>query len=658
MSEPIKLEIVGDKVKVTSPYSEKFIIRARNLRGLWRKNAWWFDDSIIDYVREILMECFGTTGEVSNNANIHDWRIGKQLEKQSSVEEVKAKNSPVEEKHKASQLSTLKERIKYSRLYKTDRIERLYISYGQSNHEIKTSAWFEIVNDRLSVFVKVEKNRRTALYDRQLSERYKLEIEKQLYEIINHCELERRKTPLHERLQDDVIPVYDESSLRHQVDALRFCCSMKVSALYADTGTGKSKIAIDLVISRYEAGQIKKALVFLPVSTKKNFEEQINLWSNQLPIEWILIGHESIGSSEKVLLETLDFVDNETQIIIDESHLIKTPTAKRSKRIKMVCEKTSYKLVMTGTPVTDNVHNLYMQYAVLSPLIIDVRDWKKFEERYLIMGGRLRNEILGYKNIEHLMGLLEPYTYQIVKEDYMNLPAKSYITHTCRMTDEQWEYYIEEKERLLRKIESETFVAPDIFQTLIRMQQICSGYYMDSGGKKISLHSNKLLLFEKIPNDEKIIVFCKYLFEIDLVINYFGTNNCAMFTGQNQKERDSDLADFVSGSKQYFVATMQSGGTGLNGLQEASRRIVFFSNSFSYYNRKQSVGRIDRQGQKNEMFIHDFRTNANIDDKIMRNLARKGNLSDEIKKLMSDKTKLKKYVESLYINEKNATFVS
>jgi hypothetical protein len=97
---------------------------------------------------------------------------------------------------------------------------------------------------------------------------------------------------------------------------------------------------------------------------------------------------------------------------------------------------------------------------------------------------------------------------------------------------------------------------------------------------------------------------------------------------------------------------MHSGGTGLNGLQEVCRQIVFFSNSFSYFHRKQSMGRIDRQGQKKEMYIHDFCTNSNIDSKIMRNLSRKGNLSDEIKNLMNDKTSLKKYIESLYVNEK------
>jgi SNF2 family DNA or RNA helicase len=95
------------------------------------------------------------------------------------------------------------------------------------------------------------------------------------------------------------------------------------------------------------------------------------------------------------------------------------------------------------------------------------------------------------------------------------------------------------------------------------------------------------------------------------------------------------------------VATMQSGGTGLNGLQIACNLMVFFSNSFSYLHRKQSIGRIDRYGQTREMFIHDFRTSAAIDDRIMNNLRRKGNLADEIKELMLDKTKLKQYIEEL-----------
>lgn len=538
-------------------------------------------------------------------------------------------------------------RIKGSRLYKLEKAnrERLYIPIGKSNRDMKTTAYFEIVNDRLVPFVKVENYRSHNLYDTEKANYYKAYIEKQFREIINDCELERKKVPLHERLKDNIIPVH-ENSLKHQADALRFCCTMKVTAMFADTGTGKSKIVIDLCNSRYEAGQINKVIVFLPVSTKKNFKKEVEKWTESNLI-WHYVGIESMGSSDRVFLETLDLVHNETQIIVDESHMIKNPIAKRSKRIKKVCDKASYKVVMTGTPVTENVHNLYMQYAMLSDLIIGVNNWLKFEEKYLIMGGINGDEVIGYKNINELMGLLEPYTYQISKEECLQLPAVKHQTYYCQFTELQAEYYQREKDKLLQIIEFDDIRATDIFEVFTRMQQIASGYYKYKDNEPIILDTYKLSLFDKIDLSKKTIFFCKYLFEIQVICNHFGFDKCSVFTGNNPKERDDELQRFVEGSKTYFVATMQSGGTGLNGLQTASCQAVFFSNSFSYFQRKQSIGRIDRQGQINTMTVIDLLTDSGIDNRIMSNLRRKGNLADEIKGLLKDKTKLKQYINEM-----------
>jgi hypothetical protein len=544
-------------------------------------------------------------------------------------------------------LETLHARIKYSRLYRSAGVERLYIHYGLNEKNVRTLAWFEVVNDRLRVVVRVHRFKPSDYYDTQIARQYKAEIEKQFREIIDDCELEREKIPLHKRLRDDIVPVYDDRSMKHQVDALRFCCSMKVSALYADTSTGKSKIAIDLAISRYEADQIKKVIVFLPVATKMNFQRQIDAWCTNPNIEWKLVGHESIGSSDNIFMDALNFTTNKTLIIVDESHAIKTPTAKRSKRISLICEKTSYKLVMTGTPVTEHVHDLYMQYFVLSPLIIGVPDWRKFEENYLIMGGRLGNEILGYKNLDYLMSLVEPYTYQITKEECIDLPAKHFHAYYCDLNEDQQRLYEREKKWLLTVIQGNFFRVTDIFQSFVRMQQICSGFYHGADDYAEFVGTEKLKMLSSIPTTEKVVFFCKFIFEMEMLTNYYGREKCALFSGQNPKKRDSELMAFVEGDKQYFVATMQSGGTGLNGLQSVCRHMVFFSNSFSYFHRKQSIGRIDRVGQYSEMHVHDFCTTAKIDEKIMQNLYRKGNLVDEIKALMLDKTKLKNDIESL-----------
>jgi hypothetical protein len=61
--QEIRLKIIDDKIKVITPYNSKFVAKARNLRGKWEGGAWWFDDSLLDYVRETMIENFGTTGE-------------------------------------------------------------------------------------------------------------------------------------------------------------------------------------------------------------------------------------------------------------------------------------------------------------------------------------------------------------------------------------------------------------------------------------------------------------------------------------------------------------------------------------------------------------------------------------------------------------------
>jgi SNF2 family DNA or RNA helicase len=263
------------------------------------------------------------------------------------------------------------------------------------------------------------------------------------------------------------------------------------------------------------------------------------------------------------------------------------------------------------------------------------------------MGGRNGDEIIGYKNLNHLMGLIEPYTYQVSKEEVLDLPAKTETAKYCYLTDEQEEYYYAEKDRLLEIIQRDEVRATDIFEVFTHMQQITSGYYKNRDGEVKILGSNKPAVLSNMELNEPTVFFCKYLFEIDTIVAHLGRENCAIFSGQNPKERDSELQLFREGKRRYFVATMQSGGTGLNGLQEVSCQAIFYSNSFSYFQRKQSIGRIDRPGQTKPTTIIDILTRSGIDTRIMNNLSRKGNLADEIKEMMKDKTKLKQYVEGL-----------
>lgn len=542
--------------------------------------------------------------------------------------------------------------IRDTRLFNSvgERIQRLYIRYGVHSRHLKTKAWFEVVNDRLSVFVRVESHNgyKSQGYEIALAKQYKAEIERQFYEIINDCELERRKMPLHERLKDDVAPISDDDSLLHQAQALRFMCSMKVSALFADAGVGKSKPVINLCESRFEAGQINKVLVFCPVSTIQNFQEQIDLWCNCEDLQWKIVGIESMSASKILMFEAFNYVDSETQVIIDESHMVKSPFSKRAKRILYCASKTSFKVIMTGTP-TEHLKDLYMQYAMLSDLIVECNNYYLFEKQFLILGGVYGDEVIGYKNMDYLMGLLEPYTFQIKMEDCLDIPAKSFSEIECQLTRRQQEYYDMQKESLIRLIaRDEDVPLTTIFGYFTRMQQIACGFYKNSLTQEVEdLGTEKLrMLYQTSYQVGQTIFFCKYIYEVDLLVKFLGPERCAVFTGKNRKNRNQEKDQFQAGEKQYFVATMGTGGVGLNGLQGCNR-VVFFSNSFRRIERKQSIARVERYGQTRRMYIWDVFTAAGIDSKIRKTVERKEDLATEIKELLHDRTRLKEYIEEL-----------
>ncbi|MDR1883736.1 MAG: DEAD/DEAH box helicase [Prevotella sp.] len=540
----------------------------------------------------------------------------------------------------------MENRIKGTRYWDKYGKQRLYFNTRTWRDRFcNVSIWLEVVNDRLVFQVKAFHERKHEWEWDAIAESIKYEMSENYREIISGCEMKRKETPVNERLKDCLVPV-SNAGMKHQVEALSFLGKMKVGALFSDVGTGKTKIAIDLAVSRFLAKRIFKVLVFCPVSTILNFQKEVEKFCREPDLIWEYVGIESMSSSIRAYEKAHLFTDSETMIVIDESHLVKTPKAIRSKLIKDICKQSSWKLIMTGTPIADHVHDLYMQYSMLSNLIMQCNTWTEYENRYVLYGGITGNDIVGYKNLDYLTGLIEPYTYQIRKEDCLDLPLLFNYTYSCNLTEKQEYVYFKTKEELLSLIDSDNYTSETIFLYLTRMQQITCGYYYDQSGEFIYIGTNKFELVNQIGLPERALFFCKYLFEIDLLTEFLGAENCAVFSGKNRKDRDREKELFVAGKRKYFVATASSGGTGLNGLQTCN--VMFrFSRTFKYIEDKQTVGRIERPGQTQNMFIYDLVTDSGIDIKIQRNINRKSNLDAEIKRILNDKQKLREYISEI-----------
>jgi hypothetical protein len=179
------------------------------------------------------------------------------------------------------------------------------------------------------------------------------------------------------------------------------------------------------------------------------------------------------------------------------------------------------------------------------------------------------------------------------------------------------------------------------------MERIACGYIPVSKEQGCYYNTNKFLLLKKHTTKEcRYVIFCKYLFEVDLLTNYWGRNSCAVFSGKNKIDRRSEKIQFMRNNKKYLISTLSVQESCLEGLG-TQYEIIFFSLSFKYRNYRRELSYIRKNDINRSITIKCFTTNSGIDRMIIKNLTRKEKLANQINRLFADRQNLKKFVESL-----------
>ena len=122
---------------------------------------------------------------------------------------------------------------------------------------------------------------------------------------------------------------------QHQRDALKKCWNKESFAIFAEMGTGKTKIALDNACILYKA-QLKDIISLDDYSLK------------------IMVMNVEAFSSKKGLDFAKLFLIGKSMVIVDESTTIKNPQAKRTKSLLLLSKEAKYRRIMTGSPVTQS----------------------------------------------------------------------------------------------------------------------------------------------------------------------------------------------------------------------------------------------------------------------------------------------------------------
>ena len=451
----------------------------------------------------------------------------------------------------------------------------------------------------------------------------------------------------------------------------------RVGGLFMEMGTGKTRTAIEII--KRKLHKIDKVVWFCPVSLKQTIFLEIlkhtdardiyifddKTTSTNIPdVRWIIIGIESMSSSNRSVFAARELITENTFVVLDESSYIKGHRAKRTERIILISENAKYRFVLTGTPISQGVEDLFSQMKFLSPNILGYRSWYTFANNHLEYSERHPGLIVATHNTEQLAAKIAPYVYQVTKDECMTLPGKHYQTKYFKLTGEQREAYETAKNEILLNIDMmDDFKPYTIFRLYGVLQQIASGFWNHRHIKGdvpspyryglLEFPENRLdALINILPDNEKIIIWAKFRYDIDRIVTalkeYYGPESVAIFTGSTpQKQRQAEVEKFM-GTAQFFVSTQSCGGHGLT-LNEASS-VVFFSNSFKYSERLQAEDRCHRLGLDHEIQYYDIIC-PGIDEKIWEALSRKENVADSFKRevdaVKGEKAKIKDLIKLL-----------
>lgn len=394
---------------------------------------------------------------------------------------------------------------------------------------------------------------------------------------------------------------------------------LKVGALFMETGTGKTKIALDLMA--YKSHKIDYLLWICPYSLRGEIESERKKWHPELSFD--VVGCESIGSSDRIYLETLDKVKRGTSfVVVDESLKIKNTSAKRTQRIINIGDNAEYKLILNGTPISKNIADLWAQMEFLSPKILNMNahDFDRRYVRYAEMktgktyaDGRpiVRKVPVGSRNVDNLIGLISPYIY----ESKLEIESKKhYHDHGYCMTDDELEGYEELKDKLFHNDESQDMRSlkdVDFYSITTQLQH----YYCECKDHRVQLDR----IIDSI--DGKVIVFVKYLSSIPA--------GALSITG-DVKDRSDIVQMFRDGEDKVLYMTYGCGAYGLN--LQFCHNIIFAEHGFDYATRLQAEARIYCMGQTEDVHYWDLDCMIGLERLFTKCLRSKSNLLDEVKK--------------------------
>ncbi len=433
---------------------------------------------------------------------------------------------------------------------------------------------------------------------------------------------------------------------QHGVNWLQHLRDNGLGGLLADDmGLGKTAQTIAHIAVEEAAGRLDRpALVVVPTSLVPNWTAELARFAPHLRVVVLhgLDRHEKrreLGDAQ-VVITTYTVLARDIEemaglawhlVVLDEAQVIKNPTAKAT---HAVCRlDTRHRLCLSGTPIENNLGELWSQFAFLMPGLLGSR--KNFTRRFRTpiekQGDPVRRRQLATR--------IRPFILRRTKSAVATeLPPKHTILRRITLAPEQRELYETIRATLHDKVTREiadrglgrSHVV--VLDALLKLRQVCCDpRLVKLSSARLAGASSKLddlleMLGEMIVEGRRILLFSQFTSMLDLMKPALDA------AGIRYVELRGDTADraapvqrFEAGEVPLFLISLKAGGRGLN-LTSADT-VIHYDPWWNPAVEEQASDRAHRIGQTKSVFVYKLIAADTVEERILELQERKAALA-------------------------------
>ena len=448
------------------------------------------------------------------------------------------------------------------------------------------------------------------------------------------------------------------NAYRHQKEAYEFVLWLfrqnggrGGASLLMEMGTGKTLTAIAVAGSLSDELLVNRLLIVAPLSIlgvwKEEFEkfadfpytlevlegssekkqEQLRtLRDNGLQI--VVVNYESCWRLEK---EISDWAPD--MIIADEGHKMKSHQTRASKAMHHLGTQARYKLLLTGTPITNKAIDIFSQYKFADSRIFGT-SFYSFRTRFFNMTGYGNHTpVMKQEKEEEFMKRMHSIAFRARKADCLDLPEVTDIVHKIKLEPKAMKLYSGLVEESYAELSKGELTVTNVLTRILRLSQLTGGFLCaDDSSRAEQVSSAKLdvlsdLIDASMQEGQKLVVIARFVAEIEAIKKLLESKRIgySVIAG-GVTDREEQVARFQNDpDTMVFIGQIATAGMGIT--LTAASTMVFYSLDYSMANFEQAKARIHRAGQKYPCTYVYLIADKTVDEKVLKALKGKADLA-------------------------------